>query len=249
MNNQFLIAILLSTLAGLSTVIGSILSFINFKDREGFISFSLSFSLSVMLSISILDIIPEAFKVLIKSISFFKLIIITLSIILLIRVLLIRIKKTSPLPTQNSLYRVGVVNTIILMLHNFPEGIATFMASYNDIASGINLVIAIMLHNIPEGISISVPIALSSGCKKRGVIYSLIAGLSEPIGAILAYIILHRFISETTLNIVLLIVGAIMINLALEEIYPESIKYKRYKENNLGLILGLILVIINLMVL
>lgn len=249
MDKQIILPLLLSTLAGLSTILGSLLSFISFKDREGVISFSLSFSLSVMICISLFDLIPESIKVLNKSLSFFECILIIFGTILIVKWIFNLFKKKSPLLAQNSLYRLGVMSMITLMLHNFPEGIITFMSSYNNINTGINLTIAIMLHNIPEGISISIPTYYSTGSRKRGVLYSLIAGLSEPIGAIIAYIILHRFISEITLSIALLIVGAIMINLSIEEIYPESIKYKKYNYNKLGLILGLILVIINLIVL
>lgn len=135
---------------------------------------------------------------------------------------------------------------VALALHNFPEGIATFMASFNDLSSGISLGIAIMLHNIPEGISISVPIYYATGNKKRGVLYSFISGLAEPVGALLAYICLKNFINDALVAMVLIIVAGIMITLSIDEMLPEVNSYNKKKESYIGLISGLILVIINL---
>ncbi len=134
---------------------------------------------------------------------------------------------------------------IALLLHNFPEGIATFMSSYKDITLGISLGIAIMMHNIPEGISISVPIYYSTGSKKRGVVYSLISGIAEPIGALLTYLLFKNYITDLTLSIVLILVAGIMITLAINELLPESLKYKKDKYVIIGLIVGVILVLTN----
>ena len=133
---------------------------------------------------------------------------------------------------------------IALMIHNLPEGIATFMSSYKDISLGINLGIAIMMHNIPEGISISVPIYYSTGSKRRGVGYSLLSGITEPLGAILAYILLKEYINDVSLSIVLILVAGIMITISIDELLPESIKYS-YKYVKYGLVVGGVLSIIN----
>ena len=153
-----------------------------------------------MISISVFDLVPESFKTLINQYNLLLTILIII-ISFLVGYFLVKLinKKTSTLPESN-LYRVGVLSMIALMAHNFPEGIATFMASYNDIGSGISLAIAIMMHNIPEGISISVPISYSTGSKKRGVMYSLISGVAEPIGAILSFILLKKYINNLTTN-------------------------------------------------
>ena len=136
---------------------------------------------------------------------------------------------------------------LALMLHNFPEGIATFMTAYNDLNMGISLGIAIMLHNIPEGISISVPIYYSTGSKSKGLLYTFISGLAEPLGAVMTYILFKRFINDITISIVLVFVAGIMITLAIEEMLPEANKYKKTQYSIIGLILGVVLVIINLL--
>ena len=130
---------------------------------------------------------------------------------------------------------------IALMIHNFPEGIATFMASYNGISTGISLGIAIMLHNIPEGISIAVPVYYATGSKKRGLFLTLVSGLAEPLGAFVSYILLKNYI-----NLVLILVAGIMMSLAIDEMIPEVNKYNNKVISIIGMILGLVLVLINL---
>ena len=135
---------------------------------------------------------------------------------------------------------------IALMVHNFPEGIATFMASYNDLSTGISLGIAIMLHNIPEGISIAVPVYYATNKRSRGLTLSLISGLAEPLGAILAYVLLKDYINETLVSVVLMFVAGIMTTLAINEMIPEVNKYNNKRLSIIGMIIGAILVLVNL---
>ena len=137
---------------------------------------------------------------------------------------------------------------IVLILHNLPEGIATFLSSYHSIDLGLRLSIAIMLHNIPEGISIAVPIYYATGSRKKAIKSTLISGLSEPLGAILAYVFLKRFVSELMISIVLIVVAGLMITLSIQEMLPRALKYKENKWIYLGLIIGTILVIVNVMI-
>ena len=243
--NNAIFPLILSLLAGLSTVIGSLFIFIKFKNREGTISLFLSFSASIMISISILDLIPSGFITLINYMDIIYVILLIILFVMIGNYLVKIISKISPLPL-NQLYRVGVLNMIVLVLHNVPEGILTFMSSYNDLKSGIALTIAIMMHNIPEGISIAMPIYYSRKSKARGVVYSLISGLSEPLGAIMAYILLKDILNDVSLSIILLIVSGIMISLSINELFPLAFKYNNKKEIRIGFILGLIISIITL---
>lgn len=247
--NNILIPLTISSLAGLSTLIGGLVVFMKFKDKDAFISLALSFSLSVMISLSVFELIPESVKTLTNAYGFAWALLVTMSVFILGRMIVIYVnKKLSLCSNNNNLYRVGVLSMIALMIHNFPEGIATFMTAYNDLSMGISLGIAIMLHNIPEGIGIAVPIYYATGNKSRGVIYSFISGLAEPLGAIMAYLILKKFINDRLISITLIFVAGIMITLAIEEMLPETNKYNKKLQNLIGLILGLILVIINLYV-
>lgn len=246
MDKKVFLSLLISSLAGISTLLGGLIVYFKIKDKDKFITFALSFSLSVMISLSVLELIPEGFITLTNNYGF--LIGLSVSIILFLIGKLLVTKTSNRLTLlegKGNLYRVGVLSMIALALHNFPEGIATFMASFNDLSSGISLGLAIMLHNIPEGISISVPVYYATGSKKRGVVYSFISGLAEPIGALLAYICLKNYINDVLIAITLIIVAGIMVTLSINEMLPEVNSYNKKKESYIGLILGLIMVLIN----
>ena len=245
MENNICIALIISSLAGLSTLVGGLVVFAKFKDKEGFISFALSFSLSVMISISIFDLIPESAKTLVEAYGVSWTIILGISVFICGKLLVNT--KVEKYKKSNNLYRVGLLSMIALMIHNFPEGIATFMTAYSDLSMGISLGIAIMLHNIPEGISISVPIYYASGSKGRGLLYSFLSRLAEPLGAFMTFILFKRFINNVTISIVLILVAGIMITLAIDEMLPEANKYNKKQQNVIGLIMGVILVLINVL--
>lgn len=248
MNKNVVYSLLISSFAGISTLLGGLVVYFKFKDKKSFIAFALSFSLSVMISLSIFELLPDSFITLSSRFGLLVGIIFTTVMFLIGKFLVTKInKKLALLQNKDNLYRVGLLSMIALMLHNFPEGIATFMASYNDLSAGISLGIAIMLHNIPEGISISVPIYYATGSKKRGVIYSLISGLAEPLGAILAFIVLKNYINDITIALVLVIVAGIMITISINEMLPEVNSYNKKNISILGMIIGVILVIVNLL--
>ena len=247
--NNILVPLIISSLAGFSTLVGGLVVFIKFKDRDKFITFALSFSLSVMISLSVFELIPDSVIKLSNSYGFAQALILAIAVFVLGRIIVTKLNnKISRASKTNSLYRVGVLSMLALMLHNFPEGIATFMTAYNDLSMGISLGIAIMLHNIPEGISISVPIYYATGSRGRGLLYSFISGLAEPLGAVLAFVVLKRFISDNTISIVLIFVAGIMITLAIDEMLPEVNKYDKKVQSIIGLVLGVILVAINLLI-
>lgn len=248
MDKNVVYSLLISSFAGISTLLGGLVVYFKFKDKNSFIAFALSFSLSVMISLSIFELLPDSFITLSSRFGLLVGIIFTTVMFLVGKFLVTKInKKLALLQNKDNLYRVGLLSMIALMLHNFPEGIATFMASYNDLSAGISLGIAIMLHNIPEGISISVPIYYATGSKKRGVIYSLISGLAEPLGAILAFIVLKNYINDVTIALVLVIVAGIMITISINEMLPEVNSYNKKNISILGMIIGVILVIVNLL--
>lgn len=241
-------ALLVSTIAGLSTMLGAFVIFFKCKEQNvhKFITASLAFSLAIMIGISITDLIPESTYILLSSYGIGKGIIfsfIAFSIgIILIKYLHKLMDKTEQ---ANDLYKLGILNMLALILHNFPEGIATFMSSYKDIELGLKLGLAIAFHNIPEGISIAVPIYYATKSKKNALFKTFLSGIAEPIGAILAYIFLSKYITDTFISMILLLVGGIMITLAIEVIYPKARKYNLNKYLYLGLFVGTILILIN----
>ncbi len=242
-------SLLVSTIAGLSTVLGGFIIFFKFKEQnvDKFITFALSFSLAIMIGISVTDLIPESTYVLLSNYGIEKGIV-TILLSFIIGVLLIHFihKKIEARELKNNnLYKLGILNMLALILHNFPEGIATFMSSYKDIHLGIKLSFAIALHNIPEGISIAVPIYYATRSKKNALLKTFLSGIAEPIGAILAYIFLSKYITNSLISIILIFVGGIMITLAIEVILPKAKEYSLNLYLRLGLFIGFLLVMIN----
>lgn len=243
---KILFPLFISSLAGFSTTLGALFIFlkINKKNINKFITFSLSFSLSIMIMISITDLIPPSLfnlltiknGLLSASFSF-------LMGIFIIKLLVKFIDKTKN--KEKKLYKLGLLNMIALALHNFPEGIVTFLSTYQDFNLGLKLSLAIILHNIPEGISIAIPIYYATKSKFKAIKYAFLSGLSEPIGAILSFLFLKNFITNELISIILLLVSGIMITISIEEIYPETLKYKEKRYILIGIISGIFLIIIN----
>lgn len=239
---------LVTTIAGLSTVIGSFVIFLRWKEKNvnRFISFCLSLSLSIMIGLSVTELIPESTFVIITNYKLAKGIFFCF-ISFLIGVFLIfwLNKKMNCEMEKQDLYKLGILSMLALILHNIPEGIATFMSSYKDMSLGIKLAVAITLHNIPEGITIAVPIYYATKNKKEAILKTLLSGLTEPLGALLAYVFLSRYITDSFIAIVLLLVAGIMITLSIQKLFPEALKYKENKFIILGLGVGVFLILIN----
>ena len=241
-------ALLVSTIAGLSTILGSFVIFFKWKEQNinKFITASLSFSLAIMIGISITDLIPESTYILVSNYKIGKGILISL-ISFIIGIILVKYlhKLMNKTEAKNDLYKLGILNMLALILHNFPEGIATFMSSYKDIELGLKLSLAIAFHNIPEGISIAVPIYYATRSKKNAIFKTFLSGIAEPIGAIIAYIFLSKYITDELISMILLLVGGIMITLAIEVIFPKAKKYNLNKYLYLGLLIGTVLILFN----
>ena len=240
-------ALLISTIAGLSTVIGGLIVFLKIKNIDKIITFCLSFTATIMIGISVLELFPESFFTLLNKYTFLTTIL-SVILIFVIGIIIIRVINHL-LKNTNNLYKIGILNMIALILHNFPEGITTFITSMHDIDIGIKIGIAIMFHNIPEGIAIAAPIYCATNNKLKAISKTFISGLSEPLGAIFAYLFLKNYIDEYLISFLLIIVSAIMISLSLEKLLPEAMSHNSKKMLKMGLILGLMALFISLFVL
>lgn len=236
---------LLTTIAGFSTMIGVLLIFS--KKNEKILISSLAFASGVMLCVSLTDLIPESVKLISSKYNIIPTILIGL--IFIIVGILIASYINIKLPIENKkgsgLYRVGIFSMLAIIIHNIPEGVATFLASTSNIQFGITLTIAIALHNIPEGISISIPIYYSLNNKKKAIFYTLISALSEPFGALLAFLFLSRVVNNMIMGIIFSIIAGIMIYISMYELLPTSLKYNCKKRTIIFFIIGLIFMYIN----
>lgn len=240
-------AFVLSSLAGLSTMLGCLGILIPVKKKDEFITFSLSLSLSVMLMISIFDLIPSSLPNLgnsiISSLTYF-------IIFFLIGVILTNTlnKLVEKQKKSSNLYKLGILSFIVLVMHNLPEGILTFMSTYQDFKLGLSLCLAITLHNIPEGISIAVPIYYATGNIKEAIKCTFLSALAEPLGALLAFILFKNIITEGMISMFLILVAGIMITLSINKMLPEALEYNKKKPLYIGFLLGIIIVTLSLII-
>lgn len=247
--SNILYGFILTTIAGLSTLLGSFIIFLIKKKSNNIIISSLSFAAGVMITISLIDLIPESIALFNTQFKLFPTMIITSIFIVIGIILSMLIDKYLPdninSPTNNSLYRVGIISMIAIILHNIPEGIATFMATTKDLNLGLSLCIAIACHNIPEGISISTPIYYASNSRKKALLYTFISGISEPFGALIAFVFLRPFINDFVMGILLAIIAGIMLHISFYELLPTAKKYHNYVLYYIFIIVGIIFMIIN----
>ena len=150
---------------------------------------------------------------------------------------------------DQKLMRIGIFTAIAIGIHNFPEGIATFMTAATDVTLGISIAIAIAIHNIPEGIAVSVPVYYATGSRRKALLWSVMSGFSEPIGAVAGYFILTLFNSEVSLAYVFAIIAGIMVYISFDELLPAAHKYGKHHVAIYGLISGMIVIGVSLILL
>lgn len=245
--NNVMISFIISTLAGLSTMIGSIFAFLKVKNINNMINAALSFASGVMLTVSMTDLLPESFNSLIQGYYLIPTILIMILFFIVGVCLSLIINKYVPTDItkdNKKLYKLGIISMIAIVLHNIPEGIATFMASTRDTKLGISLAIAISLHNIPEGISIAVPLYLSTRNKAKTLFYTFISGISELIGALITYLFLFNFISDTVMGLLLSLIAGIMTYISLMELLPYALNLNNKKRSYLYFLIGILFMLI-----
>jgi ZIP family zinc transporter len=263
--NTYIFAFLLTLFAGLSTGIGSALAFFAKTTNTRFLSLSLGFSAGVMIYVSFVEIFFKAKDSLVETlgddmgwlitvISFF-------GGIALIGIIdrfipseenpheVKKIEEAEPGRYKHRLMRMGTFTALAIGIHNFPEGLATFVSALKDPQIGVAIAVAVAIHNIPEGIAISVPVYYATGSKRKAFMLSFLSGLAEPIGAVVGYLLLMPFLSDTTFGILFAGVAGIMVFISLDELLPGAEKYGEHHLSIYGLIAGMAVMAISLLLL
>ena len=150
---------------------------------------------------------------------------------------------------QQSLLRTGMVTAIVLAIHNFPEGMVTFMSALTDLSLALPIAIAIALHNIPEGISVAIPIYHATGNKRKAFFLSLASGLAEPIGGLLGFLLLRPFLTPTVMGCCFAIIAGIMVYISFDELLPAAERFGHHHTALYGLIGGMAFMAISLLLL
>lgn len=261
----------ITLLAGLSTGIGSALAFYTKRTNEKFLSAALGFSAGVMIYVSMIEIFAKARNSLeaiygptkgywAVTLGFFA----GIAVIAIID----RFVPSEENPHEmrdvdemaatteavkaaenKALMRMGLFSALAIAIHNFPEGLATFVGALQDPALGVSIAVAIAIHNIPEGIAVSVPIYYATGSKRKAFRYSFLSGLSEPIGALVGFFLLRSFINDAVFGIVFALVAGIMVYISLDELLPTAEKYGEHHVAIYGSVAGMGVMALSLLLL
>ena len=153
----------------------------------------------------------------------------------------------SETPHKSKLMRMGVFTALAIAVHNFPEGLATFVSALQDPSIAIPIVAAIAIHNIPEGIAVSVPIYQATGSRKKAFFYSFISGLAEPVGALIGWLILMPVMNDIVFGIIFAGVAGIMVFISVDELLPAAREYGEHHISIYGLIAGMMVMAVSLL--
>ncbi|MBE5951479.1 MAG: zinc transporter ZupT [Lachnospiraceae bacterium] len=269
---NLMLAFLLTLFAGLSTGIGSLIAFFAKKTNKKFLSISLGFSAGVMIYVSLIEIFQKARTSLSGELgdkwgawatvlAFFG----GIFLIALIDKLIpeeenphetkgvladsVKTGETGETGEDKSkhLMRMGAFTALAIAIHNFPEGLATFVSALQDPSIAIPIVVAIAIHNIPEGIAVSVPIYQATGSRKKAFLYSFASGIVEPVGAIIGWLLLMPIMNDIIFGVIFAAVAGIMIFISVDELLPAAREYGEHHLSIYGLVAGMAVMAVSLL--
>ena len=269
MDENVLLALGLTLFAGLATGIGSLIAFFTSRTNTKFLSIALGFSAGVMIYVSLVEIFVKAKDSLTAALGDTQGYWMTLAGFFGGMLLIALIDKFIPNKTNphevrmvedinktevkisdaDKLMKMGTFTALAIAIHNFPEGIATFMSALQDPSLGIAIAVAVAIHNVPEGIAVAVPIFYATGVRMKAFKLSLLSGLAEPLGAVVAYLILMPFLTDVMFGVIFAGVAGIMIFISLDELLPAAKKYDETHLSIYGLVAGMAVMAISLVLL
>ena len=261
MLESFKLPFLMTFLAGLATLIGGFITFIIKRDNMKSISLGLGFSAGVMIFLSFTEILTEAKELLqhhfptnfawVTFGGFIAGILFAVLIDIFIPDHIDSDFLTTPekCTHKHKIQRAGLVTAIAIAFHNFPEGLATFLVSSQDIALGASVALAIALHNIPEGIAVAIPIYHATGKKRIAIWYSFWTGLTEPIGALIGLALIQLFMPQMFIGFLLAAVAGIMVYISFDTLLPLSHECGDWHSAIRGLISGIVVIYLSLLLL
>ena len=262
-------ALILTLIAGSATGIGGALVLFKKKLSSNFLAGTLGLSAGVMIFISLAELFPEAqaeitatgatkYGEVLTLLAFFA----GMGIIMLIDFLVPEYENPHEatglsLDTKTaakSLHKLGIMSALAIAIHNFPEGIATFIGALNDPQMGASITFAIAIHNIPEGIAVAIPIYYATKSKGTALLYATLSGFSELIGAMLCMAVTAIFGVDLSTGgpvfpLILAAVAGIMVYISLDELLPTAEKYGKHHIAIAGVISGMAIMGISLLIL
>ena len=255
------IAFALTLLAGLATGIGSALALFARTTNTRFLSAALGFSAGVMIYVSFVEILADARAGLagelgarpgawVAVVAFFGGIGLTAFIDRLVPAAenpheVHRVEEMHRRPDAH-LMRMGMLSAAAIALHNFPEGIATFVAALDNPRVGASIAAAVAIHNIPEGIAVAVPVFYATGSRARAFSWSFLSGLSEPLGALVAWWLLGGLAGPTLRGVLFAAVAGVMVFISFDELLPTAREYGEHHVALYGLVSGMAVMAVSL---
>lgn len=252
---------LLTLLAGLSTGIGSAIAFLSRSTNRTFLSVSLGFSAGVMIYVSLIELFVKAQQSITAGLgqklgswatvlAFFG----GMVVIGIIDRLIPSEENPHEVhssshqgPSSPKLMRMGVLTALAIAIHNFPEGLATFVSAMQAPSVALPIVAAIAIHNIPEGIAVSMPIYQATGSRRKAFCYSFLSGLAEPVGALAGWLLLMPFMNDLVLGVLFAGVAGVMVFISFDELLPAARAYGQHHLSLYGLIAGMAAMAVSLL--
>ena len=253
------IALLLTLFAGLATAIGGGIAFIVKKNNLKALSIGLGFSAGVMIFLSFNEIIPESAEMLrINFPNDYNWIVYTGFIIGIITAILIDyflpdhidteelLNPDAPSLHRHRLKRAGIFTAIAICVHNFPEGMATFLTTTQNITLGLSVALAIAIHNIPEGIAVALPMYQVTGKKRYAMLYASLSGITEPIGVLVGMFIFGIFLPQALVGALMAAVAGIMTYISFDTLLPLAKEYGSWHLSMIGIVSGILFIWVSL---
>jgi len=242
--------LLLSTLAGLSTLIGGAFGLISKRPGPRFMAVSLGFSAGVMIHVSFVELLQagvESIGFAPAHLAFF----VGMAAMFLVDALIPhdyfdKHDHGGGAEHAGALMKTGLFVALGIGIHNFPEGMASFVGALQDPPLGISIAVAIAIHNIPEGLAVAAPIFAATGSRRKALLWTFLAGIAEPLGACVAALILLPFLSDAVLGYVLASVAGVMVFISLDELIPVSRSYGKEHLSILGVVIGMVVMFLSL---
>jgi ZIP family zinc transporter len=267
LNQHVAFALLLTLAAGLSTGIGSLLGLLNRRFSPRVLALSLSVSAGVMMQVSFVEIFPKARAALSQDLgtragygwtvaAFFGGIAVMAAIDQLLPSHAVvpsledgQDQRARSLNESRNLLRMGLFSALAIAIHNFPEGLATFVAALNNPKLGIGIALAIAIHNIPEGLAIAAPVYYATGNRSQAFWLSFASGLAEPLGALVGYGLLHSIMTPLVQGLIFASVGGVMVYICLDELLPAAQRYGSHHLMIAGVVGGMLIMSLSLVLL
>jgi zinc transporter, ZIP family len=265
MDGSIIFAFALTLFAGLATGIGSLLAFFTKRTNTKFLSVALGFSAGVMIYVSLVEIFVKAKVELVLELGakngYWMTLVGFFGGMLLIALIdhfipaignphdVKSVEDVNEGPTNDEyakLKKMGLFTALAIAIHNFPEGIATFTSALQDPNLGIAIAIAVAIHNIPEGIAVAIPIYYATGNRKQAFKLSFLSGLAEPVGAVVAYLILMPYLNGVMFGVIFAAVAGIMVFISIDELLPAAKKYDEAHSSIYGMIAGMAVMAVSL---